>query len=83
MNIGATPNLRFKTFTRFSTKEGAGPAMKCGYLAWSLQNTALVAATSTLWEEETAEHSAKGPPAWVCGTTTWLRTETFICTCQT
>ena len=32
MNIGATRNLRFKTFTRYSTKEGAGPAMKCGYL---------------------------------------------------
>ena len=56
MNIGATLNLRFKTLTRYSTKEGVGPAMKCGYLAWSLRNTALVAATSKLWEEETAEH---------------------------
>ena len=33
MNIGATLNLRFKTFTRYSIKEGAGPAMNCGYLA--------------------------------------------------
>ena len=33
MNIGTTLNLQFKTFTRYSIKEGAGPAIKCGYLA--------------------------------------------------
>ena len=69
MNIGATLNLQFKTFTRYSIKEGAGPAIKCGYLAWSLRNTVIVAATSKLCKKETTDNcSAKGPPAWVRST---------------
>ena len=47
-SMNANVNLRFKKFNRYSIKEVAGPAMKCGCLAWSLRNTVLVAATFKL-----------------------------------
>ena len=71
MNIGATLNLQFKTFTRYSIKEGAGPAIKCGYLAWSLRNTVIVATLFSCVKKRPpriVQCSAKGPPAWVRST---------------